>query len=78
MDNNRPDASPSTARADAQRERFRRNQLIAAQAARIRAAGGPPSENEAARLVAEFHAKGGQVTVCPLGEDEPTTDDAKR
>jgi hypothetical protein len=78
MDNDRLDESPSTTRADAQRERFRRTQLIAAQAARLRAAGGLPSEDEAARLVAEFYAKGGQVTVCPLDEDEPTTAGAKR
>ncbi len=53
------------------RERFRRAQAIAAQAARARAAGGTPSEDEAARLVAEFHARGGQVTVCPPAEDGP-------
>ncbi len=64
-------ASTNTARADAYRERFRQAQAIAAQIARARAAGGQPSESEAARLVAEFHARGGQVTVCPQAEDPP-------
>lgn len=59
----------ATTRADAYRERFRRTQAIAAQVARARAAGGQPSENEAARLIAEFHARGGQVTVCPQPEE---------
>ena len=30
----------------------------------------PPSEAEVARMVAEFHARGGQVTVCPPAEEE--------
>jgi hypothetical protein len=72
MDNNTPDEPPIAAtRADMYRERFRRAQVITAQAARARAAGGTPSEDEAARLVAEYKARGGRVTVCPLAEDEP-------
>jgi hypothetical protein len=72
MDNNRPDKSPTAAtRADVYRERFRRTQIIAAQAARARTAGGTPSEDEAARLVAEYQARGGRVTVYPSTEDEP-------
>ena len=59
------EGSASAARAERIRERMRQAQVIAAQAARLRAAGGQPSSNEAARLVAEFHARGGQVTVCP-------------
>ncbi len=51
------------------RERFRRAQVVAAQVARSRAAGGRPSEAEVARLVSEFHARGGRVTVCPPAED---------
>jgi hypothetical protein len=35
------------------------------------AAGGTPSEADAARMVAEFHARGGRVTVCPPAEDTP-------
>jgi hypothetical protein len=67
------EASPDTpSRADVQRERFRRAQAIAAQTARARAAGGQPTETEAARLVAEFYARGGQVTVCPQHEDVPS------
>lgn len=58
-------------RADAIRERFRRSQAVAAQGARARAAGGPPNEEEAARLVTEFHAQGGRVTVCPPAADDP-------
>ncbi len=72
MDNDTPDSPPSPmSRADAYRERFRRAQAISAQAARLRAAGGPPGEAEAVRLVAEFHARGGQVTICPPAEDGP-------
>ena len=79
MDNDRPDKSPIAAtRADAFRERFRRAQTIAAQAARVRAAGGPPNEDEAARLVAEFHAQGGRVTICPPPDDEPPDAGTKR
>ncbi|GGC65091.1 hypothetical protein GCM10011504_48930 [Siccirubricoccus deserti] len=71
MDKSRPDESPTAAtRADMYRERFRRTQVIAAQAARARAAGGTPSEDEAARLVAEYQARGGRVTVYPLAEDD--------
>jgi hypothetical protein len=58
-------APPATAASNARRERFLQGQVIAAQVARARAAGGQPSESEAARLVAEFHARGGQVTVLP-------------
>lgn len=58
-------------KAEAYRERFRKSQAIAAQIARARAAGGQPDETEAARLVAEFHARGGQVTVYPEAEEPP-------
>jgi hypothetical protein len=72
MDSNRPGEAPTAAtRADMYRERFRQSQVITAQAARARAAGGTPSEDEAARLVAEYKARGGRVIVCPLVEDEP-------
>jgi hypothetical protein len=72
-------ASAATRRAEQQRLRFR----IAEQRARSEQAGGQPSDDEAARLVAEFHARGGQVTVCPPaeegegkgeGEGKPSTD----
>jgi hypothetical protein len=67
------DVTPTTpTRADAYRERFRQAQAIAAQIARARAAGGQPTETEAARLVAEFHARGGRVTVCPQPDDVPS------
>ncbi|WP_137181755.1 hypothetical protein [Roseomonas sp. AR75] len=72
------DAVPATpSRAEAYRERFRQSQAIAAQVARARAAGGQPSESEAARLVAEFHARGGKVTVCPQPEETPPTDSGR-
>ena len=61
----------TTARSDAYRERFRKAQLVAAQVARARAAGGPPSDEEAGRLVAQFHARGGQVITCPPAAEEP-------
>ncbi|MBK1659154.1 hypothetical protein CKO45_13010 [Paracraurococcus ruber] len=66
MSNDTPDqAPPSTTRSEGLRERLRRAQAIAADSARARAAGGPPSDEEAARLVAAFHARGGKVTVLP-------------
>ena len=54
------------------RERIRLSQTIAAQRARIEATGGRPSEDEAARMVNEFHARGGQVTICPPPDDTVT------
>ena len=62
-------------RADRFRERIRLSQTIAAQRARIEATGGKPSEEEAARMVSEFHARGGQVTVCPPPDDSVTDDE---
>ena len=44
---------------------------VAAQKGAALAAGGRPNETEAARMVAEFHARGGRVTVCPPAEDAP-------
>lgn len=52
-------------RAERYRERMRRAQMIAAKKARMEASGGRPGEEEAARMVAEFHARGGQITPCP-------------
>ena len=59
-------------RAGRLRERIRLSQTIAAQRARIEATGGKPSEGEAARMVSEFHARGGQVTICPPPDDTGT------
>jgi hypothetical protein len=59
-------------RAGRLRERIRLSQTIAAQRARIEATGGKPSKDEAARMVSEFHARGGQVTICPLPDDSVT------
>jgi hypothetical protein len=57
--------SPGARRAEMQRTRFR----IAEQRARSEQAGGKPSDDEAARMVAEFYARGGQVTVVPPVEE---------
>jgi hypothetical protein len=75
MQDDAPDQVPETApeaatpaatkRAEMQREKFR----VAQQRARSEAAGGRPSEAEASRMLAEFHARGGQVTVCAPAED---------
>ena len=54
-------------RAEVGRARFH----VAAQKEAALAAGGTPSEADAARMVAEFHARGGRVTVCPPAEDTP-------
>jgi len=52
-------------RAEAGRARFH----VAAQREAALAAGCKPNEAEAARMVAEFHAKGGRVTVCPPADE---------
>jgi hypothetical protein len=57
-------------RAERYRERFRQGQAIAAQKARSSAAGGAPGDDEVARLVAAFMARGGRVTVCPAADTE--------
>ena len=54
-------------RAEVARARFH----VAAQKEAALAAGGRPSETDAARMVSEFHARGGRVTVCPPAEDAP-------
>ena len=61
-------------RSEAYRQRLRQAQVIAAQVARARAAGALPSESDAERLIAEFHARGGLVTVCPPPDDPATAD----
>ncbi len=71
MDDAKPDKTTIAAtRADSFRERFGRSRAIAAQAARARTAGRPPNAEEAARLVAEYRAQGGQVTACPPADQE--------
>jgi len=69
-DNGKAQSGPD--RAGRLRERIRLSQTIAAQRARIEATGGKPSEDEAARMVSEFHARGGQVTICPPPDDSVT------
>ncbi|WP_343894537.1 hypothetical protein [Craurococcus roseus] len=54
-------------RAEAGRARFH----VAAQKDAALAAGGKPDEADAARMVAEFHARGGRVTVCPPADEPP-------
>jgi len=54
-------------RAEVGRARFH----VAAQKDAALAAGGKPNEADAARMVAEFHARGGRVTVCPPAKDAP-------
>jgi hypothetical protein len=70
--------APATTRADAYRERFRQAQVIAAQVSRARAAGEAPDESDTKRLVAEFHARGGQVTICPPGDDSKLDSERRR
>jgi hypothetical protein len=70
-------------RAERLRERIRLSQTIAAHKARIEATGGKPGEDEAARMVSEFHAQGGQVTICPspdntLDDSGPATSNAAK
>jgi hypothetical protein len=54
-------------RAEVGRARFH----VAAQKDAALAAGGTPSEADAARMVSEFHARGGRVTFCPPAEGAP-------
>ncbi len=54
-------------RAEVGRARFH----VAAQKDAALAAGGKPNEADAARMVSEFHARGGRVTVCPPAEGGP-------
>ena len=54
-------------RAEVGRARFH----VAAQKEAALAAGGSPSEAEASRMVAEFHARGGRITVCPPADEAP-------
>ena len=58
---------PAAKRAEVAHARFH----VAAQKDAALAAGGRPSETEAARMVSEFHARGGRVTVCPPAEEAP-------
>ena len=60
-------AGPAAERAEVAPTRFH----VAAQKDAALAAGGSPSEAEAARMVAEFHARGGRITVCPPAEEPP-------
>jgi hypothetical protein len=55
-------------RAAAARARFH----VAAQKEAALAAGGNPSEAEASRMVSEFHARGGRITVCPPADEAPS------
>ncbi len=62
---------PTAKRAEVARARFH----VAAQKGAALAAGGRPSEAEAARMVSEFHARGGRITVCPPAEEpQPGTE----
>ena len=60
-------AGRAAKRAEVTRARFH----VAAQKGAALAAGGAPSEADAARMVAEFHARGGRITVCPPAEAAP-------
>ena len=73
----RPEIAPSekarsaaSRRAEQQRQRFR----IAEQRARSELAGGRPTDDDAARMVAEYYARGGQTTVCPTSEEMEQAD----
>ncbi|MGG5809640.1 hypothetical protein [Falsiroseomonas sp. CW058] len=69
----KPSPSPEAvaARHQAARERHQRSMRIAAAVARGRSAGAPPDDADTARLVAEFHARGGTVTQCEPGSGMP-------
>jgi hypothetical protein len=54
------------------------SQRIAGEVARNRAAGAPPGEAESARLIAEYHARGGQVQQCEPGDGIRVPEDPAR
>ena len=58
-------AGPAAKRAGVARARFH----VAAQREAALAAGGAPSEAEASRMVSEFHARGGRITICPPADE---------
>ena len=58
-------AGPAAKRAEVARARFH----VAAQKDAALAAGGKPNEADAARMVSEFHARGGRITVCPPADE---------
>ena len=61
-------------RAEVARARFH----VAAQKGAALAVGGRPSEAEAARMVSEFHARGGRITVCSPAEEPPPASESDR
>lgn len=76
-----PKAPPTpetiSARGQAQRQRMELAQRIASEVARSRAAGAPPDAAESERLIAEYRARGGQVTQCEPGDGIRLAEDAK-
>lgn len=68
----RASKAEATGHAAAKRAEAARARLhVAAQRDAALAAGGKPNESDAARMVAEFHARGGRATVCPPADDAP-------
>ena len=67
------DKAEAAGRAAAKRAEVARSRFhVAAQKGAALAAGGTPSEAEASRMVSEFHAKGGRITVCHPAEGTPS------
>jgi hypothetical protein len=73
-----PTPEAAAARRQAQRQRMELSQRIAGEVARNRAAGAPPGEAESARLIAEYHARGGQVQQCEPGDGIRLPEEAAR
>ncbi|MBW8270264.1 hypothetical protein [Caldovatus aquaticus] len=67
---------PPSGEAEIRREIGRVLGVLAGQR-RVRCAP-PPSEAEVARAIAEFHARGGRVTVCPTAHAVPICNGAGR
>ena len=69
----RTDKAEATGHAAAKRAEVARARFhVAAQKEAALAAGRSPSEAEASRMVAEFNARGGRVTVCPPTDEAPS------
>ena len=69
-----PKAPRAAAPGSAMREQERRTRTVWINRKRFAVAGPPPTAEESARMVAEFLARGGQITVCGTAHALPFSD----
>jgi hypothetical protein len=73
-----PKAPRAAAPGSAMREQERRTRTVWINRKRFAVAGPPPTAEESARMVAEFLARGGQITVCDAAHALPVNNGAGR